>query len=251
MGQNPYNEAYFSTNTYQHVNYGKYSQYWWSNRFYATLALRYGRRGSRLLETGSGLGHLIGQLEANFNTVALDVNHWALKQARPVAPQTSFNSASAEELPFADESIGVIISKHVVEHLPHPEISIREMGRVLEPGGILILSTPNLDSNMKPLKGDKWIGYQDPTHISLKKPAEWLHYMREFAGLEVLKVFSDGWWDAPYVPVIPKSIQKLVFGSLGGLQAITTLVFLPPTWGERVIVIARKPNRPTPQPTAG
>jgi hypothetical protein len=39
---------------------------------------------------------------------------------------------------------------------------------------------------------------------------------------------------------VPKQLQKLFFGSLGGLQAITGFVFLPVTWGESVIVIAKK-----------
>jgi hypothetical protein len=35
-------------------------------------------------------------------------------------------------------------------------------------------------------------------------------------------------------------VQKLFFGSLGGLQAITGLIFLPMRWGESLLVIARK-----------
>ncbi len=54
-----------------------------------------------------------------------------------------------------------------------------EIGRVTEKGGTLILATPNLDSLLKPWKGDKWIGYQDPTHISLKRPAEWISIYQE------------------------------------------------------------------------
>jgi hypothetical protein len=55
-----------------------------------------------------------------------------------------------------------------------------------------------------------------------------------------MRVFADGFWDVPYVPVIPRSIQKLLFGSLGGFQAITGLVFLPMRWGESIMVVARK-----------
>ncbi|HNF35733.1 MAG TPA: methyltransferase domain-containing protein, partial [Anaerolineales bacterium] len=128
---------------------------------------------------------------------------------------------------------------HIVEHLPDPAKAIREIARVTEKGGILILATPNLGSLLKPWKGKTWIGYQDPTHISLKQPEEWLEIIRG-AGFETLRIFSDGFWDVPYIRYVPKQIQKLLFGSLGGLQAITGFVFLPMRWGESIIVIARK-----------
>jgi len=235
-----FDEKYFSTHTYANVSFAKYSQYWWSNRFFATLARRYGRHTSRLLEIGLGLGHLVGQLEDSFETHGLDVNHWAVAQSRSVVKQTSLETASAQDLPYADATFGVVIIKHIVEHLPDPERAIREIGRILEPDGILILATPNLDGLLKPLKGDAWIGYQDPTHISLKRPAEWLGFIRR-AGMNPLKVFSDGFWNVPYIPLVPAPIQKLLFGSLGGLQAITGFIFLPMRWGESVLVIARKP----------
>ncbi|MDO9128355.1 MAG: methyltransferase domain-containing protein [Anaerolineales bacterium] len=234
-----FDASYFSTHTYKDVSFARYSQYWWSNRFYVILARRYGKRGARLLEIGSGLGHLVGQLEGHFETFAADVNPWALKQSLQVAGCTLHVLSSAEELPFADESFGVVISKHVVEHLPQPEKAIAELGRVTAPQGVLILSTPNLDSLLKLWKGKHWIGYQDPTHISLKPPAEWLALIRN-ADFSPQLVFADGFWDVPYIPVVPKAIQKLFFGSLGGLQAMTGFVFLPLKWGESMMVIARK-----------
>jgi 2-polyprenyl-3-methyl-5-hydroxy-6-metoxy-1,4-benzoquinol methylase len=234
-----FDEQYFSTHTYQGVSFAKYSQYWWSNRFYAILARRYGRRGSRLLEIGSGLGHLVGQLERTFQTAAVDVNHWALCQSVTVAPRTPMQVASAEDLPFTDGYFGVVIIKHVVEHLPHPERAIAELKRVIAPGGTLILATPNLASLLKPWKGERWIGYQDPTHINLRPPAEWLGMIRG-AGFKTRRVFADGFWDVPYIPVIPKGLQKISFGSLGGVQAILGLPFLPMRWGESIMVVARK-----------
>jgi 2-polyprenyl-3-methyl-5-hydroxy-6-metoxy-1,4-benzoquinol methylase len=234
-----FGEQYFSTHTYQNVSFGKYSQYWWSNRFYATLARRYGQSGSRLLEIGSGLGHLVAQLEDTFETYGVDVNHWAVSESRTVVTDTNLQTASAEELPFANDLFGVVVIKHIVEHLPNPEKAIAEIGRVISPGGCLVLSTPNLDSLLKPWKGQRWIGYQDPTHISLRKPAEWLAMLHQ-AGFTLQRVLADGFWDVPYVPIVPAMIQKLFFGSLGGLQAITGVVFLPMRWGESIIVIAKK-----------
>ncbi len=235
----PFDENYFSTHTYEGVSFEKYSQYWWSNRFYAILARRYGSHGTRLLEIGSGLGHLVGQLEDRFKTAAVDINHWALVQSVNTVQRTPLQVASAEDLPFADGFFGVVIIKHVVEHLPHPEKAIAELGRVIAPGGILILATPNLDSLLKPWKGEKWIGYQDPTHINLKRPAEWLGMIRG-EGFKTLRVFADGFWDVPYIRYVPKQLQKLTFGSFGGLQAILGMPFLPIRWGESIMVVARK-----------
>ena len=234
-----FDEKYFSTHTYANITFAKYSMYWWSNRFFAMLARRYGTRGARLLEVGSGMGHLVAQLEDTFETVGLDLNHWAVKESKSVVNKSSLQTASAQELPFDDGVFNVVIIKHIVEHLPNPEKAINEIGRVTAKDGYLILATPNLGSLLKPWKGEKWIGYQDPTHISLKQPQEWLTLIQN-AGFELTRVFSDGFWDVPYIRYVPKQIQKLLFGSLGGLQAITGFVFLPMTWGESILVIAKK-----------
>ena len=185
------------------------------------------------------MGHLVGQLSARFEAYGMDLNHWAVNQSKTAAENASLQTASAQELPYKDSAFNVVIIKHIVEHLPDPARAINEIGRVTEKDGILILATPNLGSLLKPWKGERWIGYQDPTHISLKKPEEWLSLI-EGAGFEFIRVFSDGFWDVPYVRFVPKQIQKLFFGSLGGFQAITGWVFLPMRWGESILVIARK-----------
>ena len=77
-----FDEHYFSSDTYQDVSFRKYSQYWWSNRFYAILARRFGKTKGKFLEIGCGLGHLVGQLEDTFDTYGLDINPWALQKAK-------------------------------------------------------------------------------------------------------------------------------------------------------------------------
>ena len=156
-----------------------------------------------------------------------------------MAVETRLQVASAEDLPFTAGAFGVVIIKHVVEHLAHPEKAIAELGRVSAPRGVLILATPNLDSLLKPWKGEHWIGYQDPTHISLRRPVEWLAMIKD-AGFKLIRVFADGFWDVPYLPAVPRYVQKICFGSMGGFQAITGLPFLPMRWGESIMIIARK-----------
>jgi SAM-dependent methyltransferase len=238
--ESPFNENYFKEGPYAKVSFGKYSQYWWSNRYYARLVMKYGPSRGRVLEVGCGLGHLLIWLAGRYDVVGTDINESALQEARRNLPEGNFLGMSGENLKaFPDQSFQVVISKHVVEHLHQPENAIAEMSRVLSLDGLLILATPNLDSPMRAWKKEKWVGYKDPTHISLKRPAEWLDYLRSNR-LKPVRIFSDGFWDAPYIPGVPTVLQKLVFGAPGGLQAILGWSIIPLRMGESMIVLAKK-----------
>lgn len=237
---NPFNEDYFKTGPYAGVSFKRFSQYWWSNRFYAKLALRYGPRTGRLLEVGCGLGHLLLWLSERYKVFGTDINAPALQEARLIVPSGLFSLMSAEDLgAIQDGTFQVVIAKHVVEHLPNPERAVAEMGRVLSRGGLLILATPNLDSPMRAVKKNRWIGYKDPTHISLKRPREWLNMINSH-GMQAQKVFSDGFWDAPYMPALPSALQKIIFGWPGGLQAVMGWSIIPLRMGESLIAVAQK-----------
>ena len=45
-------------------------------------------------------------------------------------------------LPFCSDAFDVVICEQVLEHLAHPENALHEMGRVLRPGGLLIVGVP-------------------------------------------------------------------------------------------------------------
>lgn len=238
--KHPFDENYFTSGAYADVSFDKFSQYWWSNRFYALLARRYGPKSGRVLEVGCGLGHLLGWLVDRYHVFGTDINLWALEQARRNVPKAYFILSSAENLgAFPKDSFDIVIAKHLVEHLPNPEKAIAEMARTLAPKGMLLLATPNLASPMRKRKGKSWIGYKDPTHINLLSPEEWLGMMRS-KGLRVRHTFSDGFWDPPYIPFLPEKLQKLIFGAPGGLQAILGWGIIPLRMGESLIAMAEK-----------
>jgi len=237
---NPFDEGYFHSGPYERVSFGKYSQYWWSNRYYAILARKYGPETGRVLEIGCGLGHLLGWLCDDYQVVGTDINQWAIEQARENVPKGTFYVQPAEDLGiFPQAAFQIVIAKHVVEHLEKPILAIREISRVLAPGGLLLLATPNMDSPMRAWKKENWIGYQDPTHISLKTPAEWGEMLSKH-DIAITKVFSDGFWDAPYLPWLPAKLQKVIFGAPGGLQAILGWSIIPLRMGESMIVLAKR-----------
>lgn len=238
--EHPFNQDYFTTGPYAEVSFARYSQYWWSNRYYALLARRYGPKKGGVLELGCGMGHLLNWLTDRYCVYGTDINLWALSQARRNVTHGHFAVQSADKaFAFPLAAFDIVIAKHVVEHLKHPDQAIAEMSRVLKPGGLLILVTPNLSSPMRMHKKSAWIGYKDPTHISLKPPEEWLALLRA-NGLIPHKVYSDGFWDAPYISIVPTALQKLFFGLPGGLQAVLGWSIIPLRMGESLIVMAEK-----------
>ncbi len=100
----------------------------------------------RVLEIGCGRGGLSAWLGANnpLNLVAADLSGEAVLQARRLEPRhTSFAVADIARLPLAAASFDVVVSCETVEHVEHPVAAIREMARVLRPGGKLYLTVPN------------------------------------------------------------------------------------------------------------
>jgi SAM-dependent methyltransferase len=236
-----FDQNYFNKEAYKGVKFSRFSQYWWSNRYYALLTQKFGSKIGRVLEIGCGMGDLLAWYpQKRYKVFGTDINQWALIKGKNRFPDVEFVLLLAENLKaFSSSSMDIVIIKHVVEHLKEPEPIISEICRILSPGGLLLLITPNLESRMLKVKKEKWIGFRDPTHISLKPPTEWIGFIIQ-NGLKIHRVFSDGFWDAPYLQFVPAQLQKIIFGALGGLQAILIWSILPLTLGESLIVIAKK-----------
>jgi 2-polyprenyl-3-methyl-5-hydroxy-6-metoxy-1,4-benzoquinol methylase len=99
--------------------------------------------GQLVLDAGCGTGRGTKRLEERgANVVALDLGANLLQYT--VSHTTSEPvSSSILQLPFADNTFAVVFSSEVIEHTPDPLLAVREMTRVIKPGGYLSLSTPN------------------------------------------------------------------------------------------------------------
>jgi ubiquinone/menaquinone biosynthesis C-methylase UbiE len=106
------------------------------------------RPGHRVLEIGCGTGNLVllvGLLHPDAEVVGLDPDPKALARARRKAERRSlplrFDHGFAQELPYADASFDRVLSALMFHHLGRDEKAgaLREVRRVLEPGGSLHL----------------------------------------------------------------------------------------------------------------
>jgi SAM-dependent methyltransferase len=103
-----------------------------------------GACGSQLiLDAGCGTGWFSARARQEGATVvSLDVGTRLLAETARKC-DSSRVAASVCDLPFGPAAFDVVISSEVIEHTPDPERAVREMSRVLRPGGRLALTVPN------------------------------------------------------------------------------------------------------------
>ncbi len=99
--------------------------------------------GRRLLDIGCGTGWFSAQAHhRGARVTSLDLGVPLLQQVRRKAPVHT-TVGDALRLPFRDSCFDLVISSEVVEHTFDPPGAVREMARVLRPGGFLVLTCPN------------------------------------------------------------------------------------------------------------
>jgi 2-polyprenyl-3-methyl-5-hydroxy-6-metoxy-1,4-benzoquinol methylase len=101
--------------------------------------------GMKLLDVGCGPGSItrgLAALLAPGEVVGVDLSEETLVSARQEALERglsnlSYRVASVYELPFADGAFDVVFAHQVLQHLREPAAALREMQRVVRPGGLV------------------------------------------------------------------------------------------------------------------
>jgi SAM-dependent methyltransferase len=116
----------------------------WDANFYRkyTDALKPDRAGARVLDAGCGAGQVVGSLDqAGYEAYGVDVSEPNIAYARKASARCQMYDG--RHLPFPDRYFASAGALNVLEHVEEPEAFIREIVRVVEPGGKVVLSSPN------------------------------------------------------------------------------------------------------------
>ncbi len=124
---------------------------------WAAFLLPHLRPGMRLLDCGSGVGSItvdLAEVVAPGEVVGIDISPVQVEQAKAMAAERKvsnvrFQVANIYELPFPDASFEVAYANAVLEHLPDPLKAMREVRRVLKPGGIFGVQDPDYATRLE------------------------------------------------------------------------------------------------------
>ena len=111
----------------------------------------------RHLDVGAGSGQLIELFRRRFQTEASACDYTGHLMKLP-GQKVDIVNLNQEKLPYPDDVFDVVTATEVIEHLENYRNVLRELHRVLKPGGLCVLTTPNvlnLNSRLRFL----WFGY--------------------------------------------------------------------------------------------
>jgi len=163
-------------------------QRYWQRRRHRIITF-WVRGADRILDIGCGSSLIIQSLN---NAMGMDVHLGKLRFLRRHG--IPLLRGSAFSLPFKDDSFDCLISSQVIEHIPYAAELFTEMNRVLRPGGVLVIGTPDYSTVgwrlIEPMYGFLIPGGYRDEHIT--------HYTRQSL-LDVLNQYGFAHDETAYV----------------------------------------------------
>jgi SAM-dependent methyltransferase len=157
-------------------------------------------RPLRVLDVGCGSGFFLGSLARTYrerewpvdgNLLGIDIDLSNYRPKDVPSQQVDIN----RPLPFADQSFDLVLAIEVFEHTRAPYLLMQEAGRILAPGGRIIISVPNVMhalSRLSYLVTGHYYMYPTPSAVPTNAgrlmghieplPLQYWHYGLRYAG---------------------------------------------------------------------
>ncbi|MEI8410372.1 MULTISPECIES: class I SAM-dependent methyltransferase [unclassified Kribbella] len=125
----------------------------------------------RVLEVGCGYGYFLQcALEAGYDAYGIDLSPAAVKWAAERHPGRVFCGLLEKVPEIQEQQYDVIFGSHLIEHLTSPGEFLETASRLLRPGGLIVMVTPNIKSLLARVSGRRWVSFKIPEHVSYYDP---------------------------------------------------------------------------------
>jgi 2-polyprenyl-3-methyl-5-hydroxy-6-metoxy-1,4-benzoquinol methylase len=172
--------------------------------------------GRRLLDVGAHTGVFVDiATRHGWDAWGIEPSKWAVEQAR--AQGLQMHLGTLEEAAFPAGHFSVVTMWDVIEHVPDPFSTLQAAWRVLEPGGLLVVHTMDIDSLFSRLLGRRWPWYMEMHLFYFSRHT--LAAMLNKAGFRVQWMGAQGrYLQAGYlasrvtalVPLVGRPLERLV-----------------------------------------
>ena len=143
---------------------------------------RLGVQGGRLLDVGCGTGQALRAFNGLFEAHGVEPSPFAVGVARQFAASVHMGDLMSAKFPSGH--FDVVTAFDVLEHLADPLSALREIFRIVRPGGVLVAETGNIESLNARFAGKRWYDVRLPGHLSFFSPRT-LGVALEGAGFDV------------------------------------------------------------------
>ncbi|MEY4701099.1 MAG: Ubiquinone biosynthesis O-methyltransferase [Pseudomonadota bacterium] len=128
-------------------------------------ALRYQSPG-RSLDIGCGTGILVEEAaKLGYESHGIDVSAHGLS-SRLTKLGDRFKQGTLEEVQYPDNYFDLVTLCDVIEHIYDPKAFARSLHRILAPGGIVALATPNYDALLRKILQERNVSFKIPEHVT-------------------------------------------------------------------------------------
>lgn len=165
---------------------------------YLDMIDRHRRPPGMMLDIGAATGFFLQiAVQRGWSAVGVELSDYAASAAR--SKGLDVRTGSMAQLAADPESMDVITMWDVIEHVPDPRKALADARKLLKPGGILALNTPDSGSLFARTLGGRWHLIIPPEHLCLLNRHS-IARLLEASGFEVLRRTNIGkWFSVAYV----------------------------------------------------
>jgi 2-polyprenyl-3-methyl-5-hydroxy-6-metoxy-1,4-benzoquinol methylase len=142
-----------------------------------------------ILDVGSGRGWMLNDLKKKYffqRTTGIQVSRPAVDFSRKELGLEIFDR-DLLEVDFGRSRFDIVTMWHVLEHVQHPQETIRRIHELLNPSGLLVIEVPNLDSWTSAWTLPYWLGLDPDYHLTFFTPSSLISLL-ERNGFEIKRI---------------------------------------------------------------